>query len=198
MPHASLLGSNGHCSTFTSKMISGQINVFIVLWKYKNTPTYTAQDISYTCMSKFLCAHGTELKAQYNNTCGLFAHTTLSVTEVLLSGIRRTLIISEGKTDPHVRLTQLKDQHHLEVKVRYCPLLNHKRKLLRVCSLENKCFPQIDLLYTKWLFPFILEEGICCHNVHILLDFEKKPFSYRQGQIHSSWREKPQKEISAA
>lgn len=35
MPHASLLGSNGHHSTFTSEMISGQINVFIVLQKKK-------------------------------------------------------------------------------------------------------------------------------------------------------------------
>ena len=35
MPHASLLGSNGHHSTFTSEMISGQINVFIVLFKKK-------------------------------------------------------------------------------------------------------------------------------------------------------------------
>lgn len=31
MPHASLLGSNGHHCAFTSEMISGHINVFIVL-----------------------------------------------------------------------------------------------------------------------------------------------------------------------
>lgn len=31
MPHASLLGSNGHHCAFTSQMISGHINVFIVL-----------------------------------------------------------------------------------------------------------------------------------------------------------------------
>lgn len=63
MPHASLLGSNGHRSTFTSEMISGQINVFIVLQKEKKNPTYTTQtrDDSYTCMSTFLCTHGSEL-----------------------------------------------------------------------------------------------------------------------------------------
>lgn len=35
MQHASLLGSNGHHFTFTSGVISGQINVFIVSRKYK-------------------------------------------------------------------------------------------------------------------------------------------------------------------
>lgn len=65
MPHASLLGSNGHRSTFTSEMISGQINVFIVLQKKKK---HTHRDDSYTCMSTFLCTHGSEL------THRLFAH----------------------------------------------------------------------------------------------------------------------------
>ena len=61
MPHASLLGSNGHRSAFTSEMISGQINVFIVLRKNKkikspNPQTQTRGD-SYTCMSPFSCTH---------------------------------------------------------------------------------------------------------------------------------------------
>lgn len=38
MQHASLLGSNGHHFTFTSGMISGQINVFIVSHKYNPPP----------------------------------------------------------------------------------------------------------------------------------------------------------------
>lgn len=64
MPHASLLGSNGHHSTFTSEMISGQINVFIVLWKKKiEKETHTkytmpTQDDSHTGMSQFTCTHG--------------------------------------------------------------------------------------------------------------------------------------------
>ena len=70
MPHASLLGSNGHHSTFTSEMISGQINVFIVLFKKKKrkkakerkeTPTYTrttqTQDDSYTHTHTHACLH---------------------------------------------------------------------------------------------------------------------------------------------
>lgn len=55
MPHASLLGSNGHHSTFTSEMISGQINVFIVLRKKKNTHTHTHMTLTHVRLHP--CAH---------------------------------------------------------------------------------------------------------------------------------------------
>lgn len=44
MQHASLLGSNGHHFTFTSGVISGQINVFIVSRKYK-TPQHVKEQL---------------------------------------------------------------------------------------------------------------------------------------------------------
>ena len=40
MAHASLLGTNGHHFTFTSGMISGQINVFIVSRIYTHIHAY--------------------------------------------------------------------------------------------------------------------------------------------------------------
>ncbi len=58
MPHASLLGSNGHHSTFTSEMISGQINVFIVLWKKKVHPhTHHRRGMTLTHVCLHSCAH---------------------------------------------------------------------------------------------------------------------------------------------
>lgn len=106
MPHASLLGSNGHHSTFTSEMIPGQINVFIVLQKrekthiHSHTPAETPGR-SDTCTSTFSHTHTrAECKAQVVHT---HAHTLSSVCRTQLS------------------VAQLKDQRHLEVKRTHCP-----------------------------------------------------------------------------
>lgn len=62
MPHASLLGSNGHRSTFTSEMISGQINVFIVLQKKRKKSSHhhihnkdNRMTLTHVCLHS--CAH---------------------------------------------------------------------------------------------------------------------------------------------
>lgn len=59
MPHASLLGTNGHHSIFTSEMISGRINVFIVLQKNKKYThihnTDTEMTLTHVCLHP--CAH---------------------------------------------------------------------------------------------------------------------------------------------
>lgn len=160
MPHASLLGSNGHHSTFTSEMISGQINVFIVLQKKKLKKIhphtqYRHRDDSYTCMPTSVCTHSSEIKMQYKNTHRLFAHTALSFARVLMC--RAT----------HV--TQLKDQHHLEVRIRHCPCLAEVLKLTSVSLLWEsieKCFLIVSLK------PFIEKKGICCHKCVQHMDYK--------------------------
>lgn len=72
MPHASLLGSNGHHSTFTSEMISGQINVFIVLRK-KKIHTHTHTTLTHVCLHP--CAH-TDQNVVLKHTHTHTRHTT--------------------------------------------------------------------------------------------------------------------------
>lgn len=106
MPHASLLGSNGHHSTFTSEMIPGQINVFIVLQKrekthiHSHTPAETPGR-SDTCTSTFSHTHTHAQNARHR--LYTHAHTLSSVCRTQLS------------------VAQLKDQRHLEVKRTHCP-----------------------------------------------------------------------------
>lgn len=83
MPHASLLGSNGHRSTFTSEMISGQINVFIVLQKKeekkKHLHTQHRHGMTLTHVCLHSCAHMAQ-SSKCNTTAQhrLFAHMAQS------------------------------------------------------------------------------------------------------------------------
>lgn len=116
MPHASLLGSNGYHSTFTSEMISGQINVLVVLKKYRNTHDF------YTCMCTWMCMHSSHIRMQYKHTCLL--------TQPCLSAM------------PMCR--QLKDQHHLQVWGRHCPCFHAIFKPL-LSSILWEMFPNCFL-----------------------------------------------------
>lgn len=78
MPHASLLGSNGHHCAFTSEMISGHINVFIVR-KGCVAGGRKGTEITYTCMYTSFCAHrAPSLRCRTKITHRLFAHTVQS------------------------------------------------------------------------------------------------------------------------
>lgn len=155
MPHASLLGSNGHHSTFTSEMISGQINVFIVLFKNKkkrkkrNTHIHTHNADTrrllhtHTHTYVYILVH-TRLRDQ--NAIRQHTQVVCTYCSVCHTG---------ASVQTH---TQLKDQHHLEVRVRHCPRLTEVLRLLFVSPPPHllwieKCFLLHDLLHPMIVSP---------------------------------------------
>lgn len=124
MPHASLLGSNGHHCAFTSQMISGHINVFIVLQKEgcgergggegrgggdRNTKIPCIRTRAYACPL------GLSLKDATREEGGRQKKKKKPHTQVASRTHAAQALCAESGG-------QIEDQHHLEVTVPHCPV----------------------------------------------------------------------------
>lgn len=115
-------------------------------------------NITLTHVCLHLCAHMAPSSKRNTTTHTGCLHTLLCHTRSLQIHTR-------------LRVAQLKDQHHLEVKTRYCLCLADMVKLLFVsclCKSIEKCFPAagfLALTIIASLKPFIEKKGgICGHE----------------------------------